>query len=88
MILYTIVPEEFVLAGLDLGSSGVVGWPGESGARLEERVTAGVSGPVRLLVERASPGSGWRVNRLLSSDPDDYLNPAFAPGREFPGPGR
>ncbi len=91
MILYTVMPEEFVLAGLDLATGEVIpeagfpplgGGPRFSGGR-DEVLVAGASGPVRLVLE-VGPGGGWRVSRLLSSDPRDYLNPGFAPGRPAP----
>ncbi|MCL6581753.1 MAG: YlzJ-like family protein [Firmicutes bacterium] len=59
--------------------------PREPGAGLEEWVVRGSSGPVRLWVER-EPGGGRLVSRLASSDPFDYLDPRFAPGRRLGGP--
>jgi len=101
VILYTVMPEEFVLAGLGHGvgdaawwPAGAPGWPGVAeglsaagglAPGLLERTVAGASGPVRVLVER-DPAGGWRVSRLLSSDPYDFLNPDFAPGRSVAGP--
>ncbi len=89
MILYTVLPEEFVLAGLDVSGGGSLGpaavWAGAPGSGAGLPATAeiwaqGLSGQVRLLLERGSDG-GWRVSRLLSSDPADYLDPTFFPGR-------
>ncbi|BAS28385.1 YlzJ-like family protein [Limnochorda pilosa] len=33
----------------------------------------------RILAARG-PDGGWALERLLSTDPADYLNPAFQPG--------
>jgi hypothetical protein len=97
VILYTVMPEEFVLAGLGHGVGDAVWWLGEkdgggsleggveSAGRSVEKTVGGASGPIRLVLER-NPGGGWRVSRLLSSDPYDYLNPAFAPGQLSDGP--
>jgi hypothetical protein len=76
VILYTVLPEEYVTAGLTLGE-------GEPGPPSREVSAEGGSGPVTLVLE-AGPGSGWRVSRLISSDPLDFLDPAFAPGRTVP----
>lgn len=84
MILYTVVPEEFVLAGLDYGSGAGSTGPVWGSAPVEV-VASGASGPVRLILE-AGPGGGWRVSRLISSDPADYLDPSFAPGQAVPDP--
>ena len=40
---------------------------------------------MRVWVQREA-GGGWLVNRLASSDPFDYLDPRFAPGRRLGGP--
>jgi len=97
VILYTVMPEEFVLAGLGHGVGDAVWWPGvkdgggwpeggvESAGGSVEKTVDGASGPVRLVLER-NPGGGWRVSRLLSSNPYDYLNPAFGPGQLSDGP--
>ncbi|HCJ10786.1 MAG TPA: hypothetical protein DHW14_06445 [Clostridiales bacterium] len=76
MILYTVLPEEYVTAGLSLGE-------GEAGPPSREVAVRGGSGPVTLVLE-GGPGSGWRIGRLISSDPFDFLDPAFAPGRTVP----
>lgn len=76
MILYSIYPEEFVLAGLDQAT----GEPLPTLAGSMELGAVGASGPVRLLLERG-PGGAWRVGRLMSSDPYDFLDPNLAPGR-------
>jgi hypothetical protein len=81
VILYTVIPEEFVLAGL-----GADGAPAAGVGFSLEMFAAGGSGPVRLLLER-DPGGRCRVSRLVSSDPFDFLNPAFAPGRVIERPG-
>ncbi len=83
MILWTALPEEFVLAGLDYGTGEVRADAGRS-----EVWVRGASGPFRLLVETL-PDGRRRVSRLLSSDPYDYLDPRFAPGTYLPsGPPR
>ncbi len=82
MILYTVYPEEYVLAGLDWGGMG----PGEgrtgpvAGPGRLEAAVPGLSGPVRVVLERDEAGV-YRISRLLSSDPFDYLDPHLAPGR-------
>lgn len=97
MILHTVLPEEFVLAGLGQGAGEGPWWPAGpwadagrgagpvSPAKSFERTTLGLSGPVRLIVE-SDPAGTWRIGRLLSSDPYDYLNPEFSPGRPTAGP--
>ena len=76
MILYTVIPYEIVLAGLGAETPAA---PADS-LTVDGIRTPGGSGPVRLLLNRDSDGR-YRVSRLLSSDPFDFLNPAFAPGR-------
>lgn len=78
MILYTVMPEAFVLAGLEEDGGG--SFPAPVRPERAERIVQGRSGPARLVVER-EPAGGWRVLRLVSSDPYDYLDPDFAPGR-------
>jgi len=79
VILHTVMPEEFVLRGLD--------HPEGAGARPTriETEAAGRSGPVRLVLEEGPDGT-WRVNRLVSSDPFDFLDPELTPGRPVPRP--
>jgi len=79
VILYTVLPEEAVLAGMDHPED-----PGGGPARTE-RLTqvAGRGGPVRLILEQ-TPGGTWRIQRLVSSDPFDFLDPALSPGRTVP----
>jgi len=84
MILYTVYPEEVVLAGLDPSTGEGPTPPGGPPAVIEKRAR-GASGEVRLVLE-AGPGGGWRVGRLVSSDPSDFLDPRFTPGREVPRP--
>lgn len=65
MILYTTMPLQAVLQGLeDMQPS-----------YLEMEVAGS-----RLLVEETGLGQG-RIVRLLSTDPQDYLNPTLEPGR-------
>ncbi|PYI50430.1 YlzJ-like family protein [Paenibacillus flagellatus] len=65
MILYTQVPLESVLDGLEEMCDNCI------------EVTVG---GVLMQVEPISPYQG-KVVRLLSPDPMHYLNPAFAPGQ-------
>jgi hypothetical protein len=95
VILHTVIPEEFVLAGLGQGVGDAVWWLEDGGGGVRggergelsggpmEKVVAGASGPVRLILRRDGAGI-WRVSRLLSSDPSDYLNPALGPGQPLP----
>lgn len=64
MILYTVMPLETVLEGLE-----------PEGQRTFREVSVG---GVRLIVEEMSSGSG-RVVRLLSTDPKDFLDPRYQP---------
>lgn len=75
MILYTVMPIETVLEGLQ---------PEDRRTFRDVPV-----GGVRLLVEEMSPGSG-RIVRLLSTDPRDFLDPRYQPGSclRLPPPGR
>lgn len=67
MILYTQLPIEAVLDGLDT--------PPPPTADIE------VNG-VLMQIEMASPYEG-KIVRLLSPDPMHYLNPAYAPGQRI-----
>lgn len=65
MILYTEVPLETVLDGLN-----------DPRPACEEVTVGGVL----MQVEAVSPYQG-KIVRLLSPDPMHYLNPAYAPGQ-------
>ncbi|MEW6183809.1 MAG: YlzJ-like family protein [Bacillota bacterium] len=67
MILYTPLPMELVLQGLE----------SEPVPKLKETTVGGV--PV--IVEETGPGRG-RLVRLLSTDPYAYLKPDLTPGTE------
>lgn len=75
-ILHTVVPLQVVFGGqvpAPGGLEGAVGWA-------PERPVAVPAGPCRW-VEVA----GGRVQRLISPDPLDYLDPRFQPGAPWPG---
>jgi len=66
MILWTVIPEEIVMEGMDKPRRiKMVSWQGR-----------------QLLVEPGTNGRS-RIVRLLSSDPNDFLDPEYAPGREI-----
>ena len=67
MILYTIVPLHQVLEGWD--------------EPRPEPVPFEIEGRT-LLVEPDSPYGG-RIVRLISGNPNDFLDPAFQPGRRM-----
>lgn len=64
MIHYTIIPLDVVFEGYD-----------QYNKHYEELSFQGV----QLQVERLN-GAHVRVERLISSDPEDFLNPLYAPG--------
>jgi hypothetical protein len=66
VILYTPVQLEIVL--------------GEQGLDMPKPRQVLVDG-VPVLVREAGPGRG-RIDRLLSTDPQDYLRPGLAPGTQ------
>ncbi|MGQ9778900.1 MAG: YlzJ-like family protein [Bacillota bacterium] len=66
VVLYTIIPPEVVMAEDEAGEIPV-----------EEEIL--LPGGVRLLFR--SDGRGrWVVSRLLSTDPQDFLDPRWTPG--------
>ncbi|KEO84178.1 YlzJ-like family protein [Tumebacillus flagellatus] len=67
MLIWSIVPEEFVFEGMDTVQYNWV-----------ERDVQGVKMVVEPLADK--PGQG-RIVRLLCPKPDSYLNPAFQPGQ-------
>lgn len=69
MIIYTILSPEEVLRGMDEQA-------------MQDLVLTELEG-VSVLVERSSPISG-RIIRILSSNPNDFLNPYLQPGVVVP----
>lgn len=87
MILYTVLPEELVLAGLGTGTGESPYLPGGGDEHhFEERTIDRPFGPVKVVAERDVSGV-LRVTRLLSTDVYDYLDPVIAPGRSIQGEG-
>lgn len=66
MLLYTPIPLELVLEGIEP----------------ERHFREGVVSGVPVLIEEVSPGRG-RLERVLSTDPFDYLDPVLRPGMEI-----
>ncbi len=66
-IIYTILPIELVLEGID-----------KEGPPYQEMEVGGV----KLLVEQLSMGN-CRVVRLISTNPMDYLRSEYQPGTEL-----
>lgn len=64
MIHYVALPLELVFEGSEMYRPDLV-----------ETTVGGVT----MLIERTSPVEG-RIVRLISPNPQDYLNPQFAPG--------
>lgn len=67
-LLYTIVPPEAIF-GMDGGVEGDVGG---------EELAVEVQG-IPMLVEPAGMGCG-KVRRILSTNPQDFLDPRWQPG--------
>jgi len=68
MVLYTTMPLETVLEGFD---------------QVQRRyLELEVDGGVRLLVEQTGANEG-RIVRLISTDPQDYLQECYQPGRSI-----
>lgn len=68
MMLYTIIPLEAIFDPETETSSG------ESTAEVEIK-----QGPVSLLAQPL-PGGQYKINRIISTDPQDYLRPEWQPG--------
>ena len=64
MIIYTAMPLEFVYSGFD-----------EFHPQYEEIDYQGV----KMVIEPSGPYTG-KIVRLLSCNPQDYLNPSYSPG--------
>ena len=81
-ILHTVMPLDVVLAGLDLPTATgpvTAGLPA-TGAGRTPVVALGTG---RFIEVEAGP-HGFRVRRLISPLPRDYLDPALQPGSPFP----
>ena len=65
-VLWTIYPPEVVMRSES---------PGESSQRME------VSRDNRVFVVSQSSDGQRQIERLISSDPSDYLNPEWQPGQ-------
>jgi hypothetical protein len=66
VIFYSVVPMEVVFEGMD---------------QVEKQVLRELPmGEATMVVEQTGPYEGKMV-RLISPNPQDYLNPAFAPGQ-------
>lgn len=65
MVLYTIVPVEAIFPG---------GVEPEAPAPIELAVAG------RLCTARRGPDGQLRLERVLSTEPSDFLNPQLAPG--------
>ncbi|MGE5550716.1 MAG: YlzJ-like family protein [Bacteroidota bacterium] len=74
MFLYTIVPAEIIFADEEDDGARV-----PAGEQLVE-----MAGGVRLLVQRDGKG-GATVSRLLSTDPQDFLDARWQPGNRVWG---
>ncbi len=70
MLYYTIIPDE------DLFSE-------EDGSQAEASLLEVKHNGVTMLVTPTGNGRG-RIQRLISSNPADYLHPALQPGNEIP----
>jgi hypothetical protein len=70
MLLYTVVPEEYIFAPDEVG-------PTTPAAEVEVRI-----GTLSLIGEPLSNGR-IRITRLCSTDAQDYLNPKWQPGMLF-----
>lgn len=66
MILYTLMPLDTVLEGVDK----------------EYKIDEITIDSVKLLVEPINSRFG-KIARLISTDPQDYLDPKFSPGSIF-----
>lgn len=72
-MLFTILPPETVWADAAAGAA-------------EPPLLWVVVGPHRLVGLRRDPAGGARIERLVSTEPRDYLNPLLQPGMPFPLP--
>jgi hypothetical protein len=65
VIIYTAMPLEFVLEGMD---------------KQELLYSEIEMDGVKMIVEQMTPFAG-KVVRLISPNPQDYMNPSYAPGQ-------
>jgi hypothetical protein len=65
MIIYTAMPLEYVLEGMD---------------QQEYNYSEIEFGNMTMVVEQATPYTG-KIVRLISPNPQDYLNPSYSPGQ-------
>lgn len=68
MLLYTIIPMEYIF-----------GEDEETNANSQSQEFELVKNGVTFLVQPMEGGRG-KINRVISSDPQDYLNPDWQPG--------
>lgn len=68
MLLYTVVPEEFIFAAEE-GTAQVT-------APLEVEIKMGTVS----LLGQPLPNGRFQINRMISSNSQDYLNPQWQPG--------
>jgi len=68
MIIYSVMPMEAIMRNME-------------GTEYNYSETE-VDG-VKMLVEYASPSTEAKIVRLLSPNPQDYLNPRFSPGQKI-----
>lgn len=79
-ILHTVVPLEFVLAGLDLAGSPGGGSP-DAPAGVARALVVPLGGG-RFAELEGGPG-GAVIRRIVSTVPTDYLDPRLQPGAPF-----
>ncbi|CAM3406228.1 hypothetical protein EDM52_02855 [Brevibacillus invocatus] len=69
MIIHSVIPMETIFANMD---------------QVEKQEIKEVAiGHATMLIEQTGPFEG-RIVRMISPDPQDYLNPRFAPGKMIP----
>lgn len=71
MILYTILPDQVVLDEED-----------EASEKADKQQLIEYDGR-QILIEPLTENE-WQIIRLLSSDPQDFLNPRYQPGNIVP----
>lgn len=75
MIIYSVMPMEAIMKGMD---------------ETEYNFTEAEIDGVKMVVEYVPQTTEARIVRLLSPNPQDYLNPRFMPGQKIyfrPDPG-
>ncbi len=68
MLLYTVVPPELIFEE----EAGAAADPPAAPIEIQK-------GSVRLMVDPL-PGGQGRISQIISTNPQDYLNPAWQPG--------